>query len=66
MDKIGAYSAYQKTYAESVNSRKESAVSKKEERKSVNSTEKSPEKVALSDKAKNLLKELQKLSLIHI
>lgn len=60
MDKIGAYSAYQKTYAESLNSRKESTVSKKEEGKSVNSTEKSPEKVALSDKAKNLLKELQK------
>lgn len=60
MDKIGAYSTYQKTYTDSLVNRKEST--RKKETSVVKDTEKSQsaEKVALSDKAKELLKELQK------
>ena len=56
MDKIGAYSAYQKTYADSLANRKDMKSAKKEEVSVVKKTEKSgAEKVELSSKAKELL-----------
>ena len=60
MDKIGAYSAYQKTYTDSLVNRKETT--RKKESAPVKEAEKtqSAEKVNLSNKAKELLKELQK------
>lgn len=62
MDKIGAYSAYQKTYAESVKSWKKEDVKKTEDADKVKEADKvsEKEKVNLSDRAKELLKELQK------
>ena len=62
MDKIGAYSAYQKSYAESVKSWKKEDISKTETVDKAKETEKTSEKekVTLSDRAKELLKELQK------
>lgn len=64
MDKIGAYSAYQKTYAESVKSKKNQEISAKktEESSKAQETNKTSakEQVTLSDRAKELLKELQK------
>lgn len=62
MDKIGAYSAYQKSYAESVKSWKKEDISKPEAADKAKETEKisEKEKVNLSDRAKELLKELQK------
>ena len=62
MDKIGAYSAYQKSYAENVKHLKKEDVTKAEstdKAKEVNKTSEK-EKVTLSDRAKELLKELQK------
>ena len=62
MDKIGAYSAYQKSYAENVKHLKKEDVTKAEstdKTKEVNKTSEK-EKVTLSDRAKELLKELQK------
>lgn len=62
MDKIGAYSAYQKSYAESVKSWKKDDSKKTEDVDKVKENEKvsEKEKVTLSDRAKELLKELQK------
>lgn len=62
MDKIGAYSAYQKSYADSVKSWKKEDGKKPEEADKVKGSEKvsEKEKVTLSDRAKELLKELQK------
>ena len=62
MDKIGAYSAYQKSYAESVKSWKKEDISRTETADKTKETEKASEKekVTLSDRAKELLKELQK------
>ena len=61
MDKIGAYSTYQQTYAETVANRKDSFVRTKETGQVKNADQtKTAEKVQLSEKAKNLLKELQK------
>lgn len=63
MDKIGAYSAYQKSYADTVKSRKKEDVSKaSEEGNKVKEADKvsQKEKVTLSYRAKELLKELQK------
>ena len=62
MDKIGAYSAYQKSYAESVKRWKKEEVAKTENVDKVKEAEKASakEKVTLSDRAKELLKELQK------
>ena len=55
MDKIGAYSAYQKTYTDSLVNRKETT--RKKESAPVKEAEKtqSAEKVNLSNKAKELL-----------
>ena len=62
MDKIGTYSAYQKSYAESVKSWKSEDIKKTEGMDKIKETEKvsEKEKVSLSDRAKELLKELQK------
>lgn len=65
MDKIGAYSAYQKSYADSVKTWKREEVTKaagEGEQVKTQETEKASEKekITLSDKAKELLKELQK------
>lgn len=63
MDKIGAYSAYQKTYADTVKSWKKEDVNKTSDANNkVKELDKSAqkEKVTLSNRAKELLKELQK------
>ena len=53
MDKIGAYSAYQKSYAESVKSWKKEDISRTETADKTKETEKASEKekVTLSDRA---------------
>lgn len=61
MDKIGAYGVYQKTYAEAMANRGDSFIGKTEENDVKNADKtKATEKVNLSDRAKELLKELQK------
>lgn len=62
MDKIGAYSTYQKSYAESVKSWKKEDIQKPDTDAKIKENDKvsEKEKVSLSDRAKELLKELQK------